>query len=86
MQTIMTIDEQFYFELGKQIRRLREMAQLTQLELAKKVGCSRTLIVAYENGYCKIKPYKWGKICEALNILSGIEIDIKLDKKDVRHS
>lgn len=83
MQTIKTIDEQFYYELGKQIRRVRERLDITQKKLANIVGCSRSLIVAYENGYTKIKPSKWNKICEALDIRSGIEISVKIDQKNV---
>ena len=85
MQKIITIDKNFYFELGKQIRKRREHLDMTQLELSKYVGCCRPLITAIENGYTKVSPKKWERICEALNILPGINIDVELDKKDIEH-
>ncbi len=78
MQQIKTIDKLFYRTLGNKIRSLRENAGLTQLELARKIGTSRTLICAYENGYTKIKEDRWKEICKQVNKSPNLEVSIKI--------
>ena len=66
MQKIKTIDASFYRVLGNKIRKAREKKNITQRELAKEIGISRTQLISYEYGYTKMKPSIFAKICVAL--------------------
>lgn len=85
MQKIRTIDNQFYRELGRKIREMREKKDITQRELAKGIGTSRALISDYENGYTKISPNRWNRICTVLGISSDIEINVEVGHKYARY-
>ena len=78
MQTIKTVDERFYQELGNQIRAIRTHRDMTQLELSQATGYSRPLIDHWELGRNKIKPHQLEKICEALNITNNLKVEVKL--------
>lgn len=81
MQQITTIDKQFYAELGKEIRRIREHKNITQKELAQETGFSRPIIINHEYGYSKLKPRKWERICKALGISPDIKIEVKIGER-----
>ena len=60
--------EEFNVNLGKRIALYRELAGLTQTELAEKVGYKdRTSIAKIESGTVKIPMKKLAKIAEVLN-------------------
>lgn len=42
-------------EFGKNLRRFRKQARLTQEEVAEKTGIAQQTLSAYENGGCKAK-------------------------------
>lgn len=78
MQTIKTIDRFFYHEFGKQIRKRREGLNLTQRELAKMIGVSRTLIDHWELGWTKVSDSKMELLCEALQMSNSLDIKVKV--------
>lgn len=78
MQTLKTIDELFYRELGENLRKLRHHRGLTLKELSQLTGFSRTLIDHWELGFNKIKKEQFEKLCEALQVTNNLKIDVKL--------
>lgn len=78
MLNIKTIDSLYYSKLGECIYFKRKEKKMTQTELAQKVGVTRQCIELYECGLRRMKPVVWEKICEALDIYSGIDILIKI--------
>lgn len=75
---IKTIDRNFYYALGEKMRNRRQELGYSLEQVAKKVGVSRQCYDYYELGIVKIKPETWENICEALNIYSGIDIQVKI--------
>ena len=78
MQTVKTIDNYFYRELGKQIREIRQHRGMTLQELSKATGISRSLIDHWELGFNKINPKKFEILCRALQVSSNLKIDVKI--------
>lgn len=83
MQTIRTIDNLYYREIGKQIRKVREHRNMTLKELSQATGYSRPLIDHWELGLSKIKPKQYENICKALNISTSIKVEVTLGYLDV---
>lgn len=80
MQKIKTIDSVFYKTLGEKIRNAREKKNMTQTELAKKIGVSKSQLINYEYGYSKLKPRMYSDICWALDMrINDLFIDMKID-------
>jgi len=70
-------------ELGKKIKTLRKERGITQQELAKKVGISRTTLSHIENGYFyKISVVTLEKLLSVL----GYTLEIKPKNPFVRNS
>ena len=78
MQSIRTIDSNFYRELGNQIRAIRQHREMTLWELAKETGFSRSLIDHWELGLNKIKPKQFERLCEALQVSNNIHVEVKI--------
>lgn len=78
MQTLKTVDELFYRELGQELRDLRYHRGLTLKEVSNLTGYSRTLIDHWELGFNKIKKEQFERICEALQVTGNLQIDVKL--------
>lgn len=78
MQTIKTIDNIFYRELGKKIRKIREHHDMTLKELSQLTGYSRTLIDHWELGLNKIRPKQLENLCEALQIANILTVDVRI--------
>jgi DNA-binding XRE family transcriptional regulator len=55
-------------EVGIQIKRARNRAQITQQQLAKQVGCSRNHISSIETGKCQPSLDLWLKIQQILKL------------------
>lgn len=79
-----------YIEIGKKIRAKRKKLNLTQLELAEKVGLTESSISRYESGKIATMPTSTiTKICSALNLepseLLGLtaENSFEYDLKDI---
>lgn len=49
------------------LKKIREVAKMTQAELAEKIGVSRQSIVRYENGNCEPRASELSKMAEVLN-------------------
>lgn len=75
---IKTIDKQFYRMLGDQLNERRRELGLTLTNVAQRVGVSRQMYDRYEIGLAKIPADKWEKICEALDIYSGIDVQVRI--------
>lgn len=75
---IRTIDSRFYKRLGMQLKDIRHDKGLSLRDMQKKIGFSRTLIDRWELGKAKIKPEQYKILCDALNVDSNFEIEIKL--------
>ena len=54
--------------LGQNVKSLREILDLTQLELAKQAGVSRTVIALFEQGKRMPHVINLLKICDALHV------------------
>ncbi len=78
MQSIQTIDNKFYRELGNQLRAIRQHREMTLTEVAKITGFSRSLIDHWELGFNKIKPRQFERLCEALQVSPNMKIDVKV--------
>lgn len=78
MQTIKKIDRNFYRALGEQISKRRKQLDLTQKQLSKLTGYSRSLIDHWELGYSKISDIQLEKLCEALQISNNLEIKVRI--------
>lgn len=57
--------------LGKNIRQLRKLKGLTQVELSKMLDCSQAMITTYESGQKKPSVSTLARLAEAL----GVSID-----------
>ena len=55
-------------EIGKQLSSIRKARGLTQLELADKIGLTRTVITDYERGRCRIHDVMIVKLAIALDV------------------
>lgn len=78
MQTLKTIDNLFYKELGKQLRAIRQHREMTLMEVSQATGYSRTLIDHWELGFSKLKPKQFERLCEALQVSSNLKIEVKI--------
>lgn len=75
---IKTIDNQFYKELGKELREIRRVRGYSLAYMGEKLGITRQCYDHYELGLLKIKPSMWDKICEVLDIYPSIEIKLRV--------
>lgn len=55
-------------EVGIQIKRARNQAQITQQQLANQVGCSRNHISSIETGKCQPSLDLWLKLQRVLKL------------------
>lgn len=55
-------------QIGKRIKHFRELASLTQLQLAEKVSCEPSTLAHYETGKNLVSMTKLIKIAEVLNV------------------
>lgn len=78
MQTVKTIDNYFYREIGKELRNIRQHRGMTLQEVAQKTGFSRSLIDHWELGFNKINPKKFERLCDALQVSSNLKIEVKI--------
>lgn len=76
MQSIQTIDNQFYKELGKKVRDIRIEKSLTLSSISKITGYSRPLIDRWELGLTKIKPKQFEIICDALGVKPKLNVQV----------
>ena len=67
----------FFKQLGKRIRKFRKEQELTQAQVAQKLGVTQQLIATYETGKRRLPVLALIKIADILNIsvddLLGIE-------------
>ena len=78
MQSIKTIDNLFYRELGNELRAIRQDRKMTLMEVSQATGFSRTLIDHWELGFNKIKPRQFERLCEALQVSKNLKINVKI--------
>jgi transcriptional regulator with XRE-family HTH domain len=82
-----------YKEIGSRIKQKRKSLNLTQLQLAEKVGLTESSISRYESGKIATMPTSTvNKICDALNIkpseLLGLTVEnsFEYDLKEILSS
>ena len=68
-----------YFEVGDNIRRIREEQGLSQEELAELAGVHRVSLARYETGKVDPGTQQIGRIADAL----GVSVDVLLGKRSV---
>lgn len=56
------------FTIGKTIAELRKKQDLTQVELAERVGVSQSYLARWERGHAQPRPKALEKLAEALNV------------------
>lgn len=78
MRQIKTIDRYFYKLVGEQMRQKRQEKGYSIDYVAKKVGVTKQCYDYYELGLLKLKDTTWEKICDVLDIYSGIDIQVKI--------
>src|SRR5690349_3333650 len=61
-------DDLLYQHIGEQIKRIRQESNMSQEELANKVGVTRTSITNIERGFQKLPLHLLYNICEVLNV------------------
>jgi transcriptional regulator with XRE-family HTH domain len=64
----MAAESTFLAVLGRRIRRLRLLAELTQAELAAATGMSRSFVSLIENGDCSLQVVRLLRIADALRV------------------
>lgn len=78
--------ELLYFVLGKRIKAAREKANLRQVDLAEKVGLTRTSIVNIEQGKQRIQLVEIYRVAMALEIELSDLLPKATDKVLMSHS
>jgi transcriptional regulator with XRE-family HTH domain len=76
------VEHQLYVQLGKLVRAKRDQADLTQGQLAERIGLTRTSISNIENGRQKIQLHTLYALATAL----GVPVEILLPPVDVYQS
>ena len=79
MQSIVTVDSEFYQLLGLEIRKARQERRITLKELSSLTGFSRPLLDRWELGISKIKKQQYEVLCKALNINPKINIHVSIE-------
>lgn len=75
---IVTIDKNFYKELGYELAKIRHARNLSIRDVAKKTGYSRQTIDNWEIGASKIKPEQFDNLCKALRIAPKTKISVEI--------
>lgn len=72
-------------ELGSRLQRLREQADITQLELSERAGCSKNYLSAVERGVNKLTVPVLLEYCQAVhktpNEILGFDQDERLNSE-----
>lgn len=71
---------------AERLRELRRIHDLTQLELAEKLGVAKSTIAGYEKGFRKPKMETLNQIADILNTSSDYLIGLTNDKTAKEHS
>lgn len=78
-------DNPFYRELGRRIAQYRRTADLTQVQLAERLGVSQQTMAHYENGYLRISVELIRQLSKELSIPVEELIDApKVEKRKKR--
>ena len=64
----MKAKNRYYYEFGKRVTRLRKECNLTQIELAKKLGISQQLVAQYESGERRVQLDRLDKLASVLGV------------------
>jgi transcriptional regulator with XRE-family HTH domain len=62
-------------QLGQRLRALRKAQGLSLLDLAARLGWSKTKVLRLENGTCQLTPEHLHALCAAL----GVEVRVQFD-------
>lgn len=61
-------EKEFYIELGKQVKALREKHDLNPAQFAKKIGIPRSLLVSFEEEGKKLSAWRINKILKYFDL------------------
>lgn len=86
-------EKEFYAQVGKRVRRLRERANLTQEDICKETGIDQSSLSQFERYGKKISAYRMKQIFDALGVSGSIldegasedEARFVITQKDVSH-
>lgn len=78
MRMIKAIDNRYYREIGRQLKRIREERQMSLREVAKATGYSRTTIDCWELGMSRIKENQFEQLCKVYDITNNISVNVKI--------
>ncbi len=75
----------FLIELGERIRTFRKQKNMTQMELAEKVGsqCSKNVISSYENGEKEMGVNRLSEISNALKVSPALLLGDADDNSEI---
>ena len=73
------------YEIGSRIRKYREANNITQKELAQKIGVSSSRVSNWEQGLYRPDVDLLSDICTALNVSPSELLDIHLDNEFTAH-
>ena len=76
------INKLFYRELGQRVAQYRRTAELTQVQLAERLGVSQQTMAHYENGYLRISVEMLMQLTKELQV--PLETLIDAPKVDAR--
>lgn len=73
-------EKNIYKRLGTNLRKIRKAKKITQEELGKVIGVSKTAVVNYENGIRKIPLESVVKLCDFYDVSLDRMIEIKVSE------
>lgn len=71
------------YQIGLRIRKFREANNMTQKQLADKIGISSSRVSNWEQGIHRPDVYILANICTALNVSPSELLDIHLDTNEL---
>lgn len=69
VEAAVVYNNKLYYEVGKLVREKREQANLTQDELARRIGLTRTAVTSIESGRQRILVHTLVAIANALDLV-----------------
>lgn len=73
-------EKDFYIELGKQVKALREKNNMNPAQFAKKIGIPRSLLISFEDNGKKLSAWRINRILSFFE-LGSIEELFRPEKK-----
>lgn len=71
------------YEIGNRIRKYREEAKLSQMQLAKQIGVTNSRVSNWEQGLNRPDADMLAEICKALNVSPSLLLGIQLTSEEL---